>query len=132
LIRGCGRLTSPDCARLNVSKLCVLGPTIYYALSLTASTWNATGRTDFQGGSAAKLYETVHAQVFSLPEDCVVYPAHDYKGHAASTVGEEKTLNPRLTKSKDEFIELMNNLGLPYPKKIDASLPANMVCGIQD
>jgi sulfur dioxygenase len=115
-----------------VSKLCVLGPTIYYALSLTASTWNATGRTDFQGGSAAKLYETVHAQVFSLPEDCVVYPAHDYKGHAASTVGEEKTLNPRLTKSKDDFIELMNNLGLPYPKKIDASLPANMVCGIQD
>lgn len=74
----------------------------------------------------------VHEQVFSLPEDCVVYPAHDYKGHAASTVGEEKTLNPRLTKSKQDFIELMNNLGLPYPKKIDASLPANMVCGIQD
>jgi sulfur dioxygenase len=90
------------------------------------------GRTDFQGGSAATLYDSVHQQVFSLPETCIVYPAHDYKGHASSTVLEEKTLNPRLTKSKDEFIEIMNNLGLPYPKQIDKALPLNLVCGIQE
>ena len=90
------------------------------------------GRTDFQGGSAATLYDSVHQQVFSLPATCVVYPAHDYKGHASSTVLEEKTLNPRLTKSKDEFIEIMNNLGLPYPKQIDKALPLNLVCGIQE
>ena len=90
------------------------------------------GRTDFQGGSAATLHDSVHQQVFSLPETCVVYPAHDYKGHASSTVLEEKTLNPRLTKSKDEFIAIMNNLGLPYPKQIDKALPLNLVCGIQE
>jgi sulfur dioxygenase len=108
---------------LNGSKACFTGDALLI---------RGCGRTDFQGGSAARLYDAVHEQVFSLPENCAVYPAHDYKGHAASTVGEEKKLNPRLTKSKEEFIELMNNLGLPYPKKIDASLPANMVCGIQD
>jgi len=88
------------------------------------------GRTDFQGGDAAKLYESVHSQVFSLPEHTRLYPAHDYKGKTVSTVGTEKTMNARLTKSKEEFVELMANLDLPYPKKIDASLPANMQCGV--
>ena len=90
------------------------------------------GRTDFQEGSSDQLYDAVHAQIFSLPEDTVVYPAHDYKGHRSSTVGEEKRLNPRLSKSKPEFVEIMNKLELSYPKKIDVALPANMVCGIQD
>ncbi|EKX40363.1 hypothetical protein GUITHDRAFT_96377 [Guillardia theta CCMP2712] len=90
------------------------------------------GRTDFQQGDPSLLYDSVHKEVFSLPDNCIVYPAHDYKGLMSSTVLEEKTLNPRLTKSKEEFVELMNNLGLPYPKQIDKALPMNLVCGIQD
>ena len=74
----------------------------------------------------------MHSQIFSLPDDTVVYPAHDYKGQRSSTVGEEKRLNPRLSKSKPEFVDIMNKLELSYPKKIDVALPANMVCGIQD
>ena len=61
-----------------------------------------------------------------------MYPAHDYKGITKTSVAEEKRLNPRLTKSKPEFIDLMNNLGLAYPKKIDVSLPANKVCGLYE
>lgn len=90
------------------------------------------GRTDFQQGNAARLHESVHEQIFSLPGDTIVYPAHDYKGRSASTVDEERKFNERLTKSKEEFIDLMENLKLPYPKKIDKAVPANMVCGIQD
>merc|ERR1712071_17594 len=90
------------------------------------------GRTDFQGGSAATLYSSVWGQVFSLPEDTVLYPAHDYNGQTCSTVGEEKQFNPRLTKTKEEFVELMAGLNLAYPKKIDESLPANMVCGLHE
>lgn len=90
------------------------------------------GRTDFQGGSAERLYESVHSQLFSLPEDCIVYPAHDYKGRTSSKIGTEKSTNPRLSKPKDEFIEIMNNLNLSYPKKIDIAVPANMCCGVPD
>ncbi len=90
------------------------------------------GRTDFQAGNAGALYDNVHAQVFSLPADTRIYPAHDYKGYTMSTVGEEKTLNPRLTKSKDDFVALMGGLNLPYPKRIDVALPANLKCGLQD
>jgi sulfur dioxygenase len=88
------------------------------------------GRTDFQGGSAATLFDTVHAKLFTLPDDCAVYPAHDYKGETSSTIKEEREHNPRLTKDKAAYIELMGNLNLSYPKKIDASLPANMECGL--
>lgn len=71
-------------------------------------------------------------QLFTLPDDTLVYPAHNYKGLTVSTIGEEKQHNPRLTKPKEEFVDIMANLNLPYPKKIDAALPANLVCGIQD
>lgn len=71
-------------------------------------------------------------QLFSLPDDTLVYPAHDYKGLTVTTIGEEKRLNPRLTRPMPEFAEIMANLNLPYPKKIDASLPANLACGVQD
>jgi sulfur dioxygenase len=84
------------------------------------------GRTDFQQGSAETLYKSVHEQIFSLPEECMLYPGHDYRGRTATTVKEEKMYNSRLTKSLDEFKTIMENLGLPYPKKIDASLPANL------
>eukprot|EP00429_Kryptoperidinium_foliaceum_P091454 CAMPEP_0176192142 /NCGR_PEP_ID=MMETSP0121_2-20121125/4821_1 /TAXON_ID=160619 /ORGANISM="Kryptoperidinium foliaceum, Strain CCMP 1326" /LENGTH=246 /DNA_ID=CAMNT_0017530825 /DNA_START=189 /DNA_END=929 /DNA_ORIENTATION=+ len=92
------------------------------------------GRTDFQGGSAETLYESVQKQIFSLPDSCIVYPAHDYKGRTQSSVGDEKANNPRLgaTKTKEEFVEIMANLNLAYPKKIDVAVPANMRCGVPD
>lgn len=74
----------------------------------------------------------MHGQLFTLPGDTVVYPAHDYKGLTASTIAEERELNTRLNQGKEKFVEIMDGLGLPYPKKIDASLPANMVCGVQE
>lgn len=90
------------------------------------------GRTDFQGGSSETLYHSVQTQLFTLPDDCTVYPAHDYKGRTSSTVGVEKTTNPRLTKSLEEFQDIMKNLNLSYPKKIDVAVPANMRCGVPD
>lgn len=83
------------------------------------------GRTDFQQGDAGLLYDNIHAKIFTLPDDTLVFPGHDYKGRTASSVAEEKALNPRLTKGRGDFIELMANLGLPYPKQIDRALPAN-------
>jgi sulfur dioxygenase len=92
------------------------------------------GRTDFQGGSADNLYESVHKQLFTLPDSTIVYPAHDYKSRTQSQIGDEKANNPRLgaTKTKDEFVEIMANLNLSYPKKIDVAVPANMRCGVPD
>lgn len=69
-------------------------------------------------GSATKLYKSVHSKILSLPDHFKLFPAHDYKGFTSTTVQEEKQFNPRLTKSEDEFIEIMNNLGLDYPKMI--------------
>ncbi|XP_030605328.1 persulfide dioxygenase ETHE1, mitochondrial-like [Archocentrus centrarchus] len=88
------------------------------------------GRTDFQQGCAKKLYQSIHEKIFTLPDHCLVYPAHDYLGQTVSTVGEERKFNPRLTKSLEEFVEIMNNLNLPKPHKIDISVPANLVCGL--
>ncbi|XP_014234587.2 persulfide dioxygenase ETHE1, mitochondrial [Trichogramma pretiosum] len=90
------------------------------------------GRTDFQGGSAETLYQSVHSVIFSLPDNFKLYPAHDYNGRTVTTVAEEKRYNPRLTKSLDEFVKIMNNLKLPYPKKIDCAVPANKVCGLYE
>ncbi|KAI4320687.1 hypothetical protein MLD38_034141 [Melastoma candidum] len=90
------------------------------------------GRTDFQGGSSEQLYESVHSQIFTLPKETLIYPAHDYKGFTVSTVGEEMLYNPRLTKDMDKFKDIMANLNLPYPKMIDVAVPSNMVCGFQD
>ncbi|XP_043972356.1 persulfide dioxygenase ETHE1, mitochondrial-like [Gambusia affinis] len=88
------------------------------------------GRTDFQQGCAKCLYDSIHDKIFTLPDDCLVYPAHDYLGQTVSTVGEERKYNPRLIKSKDEFVEIMNTLNLPKPDKMDISVPANLVCGL--
>eukprot|EP00446_Apocalathium_sp_SHHI-4_P093910 CAMPEP_0177457630 /NCGR_PEP_ID=MMETSP0369-20130122/13087_1 /TAXON_ID=447022 ORGANISM="Scrippsiella hangoei-like, Strain SHHI-4" /NCGR_SAMPLE_ID=MMETSP0369 /ASSEMBLY_ACC=CAM_ASM_000364 /LENGTH=428 /DNA_ID=CAMNT_0018930669 /DNA_START=1 /DNA_END=1287 /DNA_ORIENTATION=+ len=90
------------------------------------------GRTDFQQGDAGVLYESVHGKIFTLPGGTLVYPGHDYKGRNVSTVDEEKQFNPRMTQSKEEFAKLMAELNLPYPKKIEDAVPANMVCGVQD
>jgi sulfur dioxygenase len=91
-----------------------------------------TGRTDFQGGSAEALYDSVTLKLFKLPPETKVYPAHDYKGFTTSTIETEMKYNPRLGggKTKDQFIEIMADLKLAYPKKIDVALPANKACGI--
>lgn len=93
------------------------------------------GRTDFQGGSSETLFDGVTGKLFGgLPDTCKVWPAHDYKGRMVSTIGEEKLLNPRLGagKTKEEFVQIMKDLNLPYPKKIDASLPRNLKCGAEE
>ncbi|XP_029360539.1 persulfide dioxygenase ETHE1, mitochondrial [Echeneis naucrates] len=90
------------------------------------------GRTDFQQGCAKRLFNSVHQKIFTLPEHCLVYPAHDYKGQTVSTVGEERKFNPRLTKSLEEFVNIMNNLNLAKPAKIDIAVPANLVCGLHE
>lgn len=90
------------------------------------------GRTDFQGGSAESLYESIHSNIFTLPGETLVYPAHDYKGRNVSTVEDEQNDNPRLAKTKEEFVELMANLNLRTPPMIDITVPANLMCGIQD
>ncbi|XP_056399154.1 persulfide dioxygenase ETHE1, mitochondrial-like isoform X2 [Hyla sarda] len=90
------------------------------------------GRTDFQQGCPKALYQAVHSKIFTLPDSCHLYPAHDYTGQTVTTVEEEKRLNPRLTKTEAEFVEIMNNLNLPRPGQIDIAVPANLKCGIQD
>uniref|UniRef100_A0A4W5L987 Persulfide dioxygenase ETHE1, mitochondrial n=1 Tax=Hucho hucho TaxID=62062 RepID=A0A4W5L987_9TELE len=90
------------------------------------------GRTDFQQGCSRRLYASVHQKIFTLPPQCLVFPAHDYKGQTASTVGEERRFNPRLTKSVEEFVDIMTNLNLPKPAKIDIAVPANLVCGLHE
>jgi sulfur dioxygenase len=90
-----------------------------------------TGRTDFQNGDARQQYESIFGRLLKLPESTLVYPAHDYKGDTVSTIGEEKTYNPRLqVKSVDEYVELMNNLKLSNPKMMDVAVPANMKVGL--
>ncbi|MCB1800174.1 MAG: MBL fold metallo-hydrolase [Gammaproteobacteria bacterium] len=89
------------------------------------------GRTDFQSGNPGDLYNSIHNKFFSLPDETLVYPAHDYDGRFVSSVVQEKTRNPRLGKGrdKDDFVELMNELDLPYPRKIDFAVPGNELCG---
>jgi glyoxylase-like metal-dependent hydrolase (beta-lactamase superfamily II)/rhodanese-related sulfurtransferase len=89
------------------------------------------GRTDFQGGSAPTLFRSVREQLFSLPDGCLLYPGHDYRGLTASSVGEEKLYNPRLAESigEGDFVGYMTNLGLAHPKQMDVAVPANLKCG---
>jgi glyoxylase-like metal-dependent hydrolase (beta-lactamase superfamily II)/rhodanese-related sulfurtransferase len=90
-----------------------------------------TGRTDFQNGSSRAQYESIFNRLLKLPEETLVYPAHDYKGDTVSTIGEEKRYNPRLqVRNVDEYIELMANLKLPNPKMMDVAVPANMHVGL--
>lgn len=93
-----------------------------------------TGRTDFQQGSSPALYDSITKKLFQLPDDTLVFPAHDYHGLTASTIGEEKRFNPRVGggKTKEEFIEIMDHLHLAMPKNIQTALPANLACGSTD
>ena len=90
-----------------------------------------TGRTDFQNGSSRAQYDSLFNKLLKLPEETLVYPAHDYKGDTVSTIGEEKRFNPRLqVKSVDEYVDLMGKLNLPNPKMMDVAVPANMRVGL--
>lgn len=94
---------------------------------------NGCGRSDFQGGDAGDLYDSITQKLFSLPDETLVYPGHDYKGHRVSSIAQEKLINPRLAgNTRDEFISLMNNLNLPKPKLIDIAVPANRYCGVDE
>lgn len=94
----------------------------------------ACGRTDFQQGSAHNLYHSITEKLFSLPDNCIVYPGHDYSGRTSSTIGEEKKFNPRVGGDANEtdFTGYMDNMQLPHPKKIAIALPANLKSGRPD
>jgi sulfur dioxygenase len=89
------------------------------------------GRTDFQQGDARTLFRSVRGRIFSLPDRCLIYPGHDYRGLSVTSVGEEKLFNPRLAESigEDDFVGYMTHLGLAHPKQMDAAVPANINCG---
>ena len=91
-----------------------------------------TGRTDFQQGSAESLYRSIHDKIFTLPDDTIIWPGHDYRGMTFTTVGEEKKHNPRVGdgRTEAEFVAIMEKLNLPAPKKLDIAVPANLHCGV--
>jgi sulfur dioxygenase len=95
---------------------------------------NGCGRTDFQQGDAGMLYDSITQKLFTLPPDTLLYPGHDYNGKTVSTIKQEIATNARLGggKTRDEFIKIMANLNLAYPKYIDEALPANQACGQLD
>jgi len=90
-----------------------------------------TGRTDFQHGDAGDQYDSIFNKLLTLPDETLVYPGHDYKGDTVSTIAEEKAFNPRLqVSSREEYIELMDNLNLDNPKMMDIAVPANLSIGL--
>jgi sulfur dioxygenase len=93
-----------------------------------------TGRTDFQEGNPQALFRSVHGEIFTLSGDCLLYPAHDYRGLTVTTVAEEKRFNPRLggALSQDDFAGYMRNLNLGHPKQMAIAVPANLKCGVPD
>jgi glyoxylase-like metal-dependent hydrolase (beta-lactamase superfamily II)/rhodanese-related sulfurtransferase len=91
------------------------------------------GRTDFQGGDAGALYDSITQRLFTLPGDTLVYPGHDYQQCWISNIMQERTTNPRLAnKTREQFIDIMNNLNLPRPRLIDEAVPANRYCGLDE
>jgi len=92
------------------------------------------GRTDFQDGDPGAMYRSVRERIFSLPDECPLYPAHDYRGLTATSVAEERRYNPRLggALSESDFSLTMNNLRLAHPKQIDVAVPANLKCGFME
>lgn len=91
------------------------------------------GRTDFQQGDARQLYSSVRERIFSLPSTTKLFPGHDYKGRTVTTVAEEREHNPRVgdARTVDQFVEIMDNLGLAYPKHIHRAVPANLALGVE-
>jgi glyoxylase-like metal-dependent hydrolase (beta-lactamase superfamily II) len=93
---------------------------------------HGSGRTDFQSGDAARSYDSVTGRLFTLPEETLVYPGHDYKGFTCSTIGEEKRFNPRLGggRSRAAYIRIMREMKLEKPKLIELAVPGNQACGL--
>ena len=92
---------------------------------------NGTGRTDFQNGNSKDAYNSIFNKLLKLPEETLLYPAHDYKGEKVSTIGKEKKYNPRLqVDSVDQYIEIMNNLNLKKPAQIDFNVSKNINLGV--
>lgn len=105
----------------------LLGDKVFTGDALMVRT---NGRTDFQNGNPSDLWDSITGVLFALPDDTIIYPGHDYRGFTASSIGEEKRHHPRFAgKTKEEFIETMNNLNLPKPRKLDIAVPANQSCG---
>lgn len=92
---------------------------------------DACGRTDFQSGDAATLYRSIHEKFFTLPGETLVYPCHDYNGRRVSSIAQEQSRNPRVGENRtlDEFLRIMADLELPYPRKIEFAVPGNEQCG---
>ena len=91
---------------------------------------NGTGRTDFQNGNSRDAYNSLFNKLLKLPDETLLYPAHDYKGEKFSTIGKEKRFNPRLqVNNVDEYIEIMNNLNLKKPSAIDFNVKSNLKLG---
>ncbi len=92
------------------------------------------GRTDFQAGNVHEMWHSIRGKIFTLPDDCLLYPGHDYMGRTVSTVAEERKYNPRLggDAKEEDFAGYMNNLGLPHPKQLQIAVPANMKSGKPD
>lgn len=109
LIEGAGRVLTGDCLLID-----------------------GCGRTDFQNGDARLLYKSITEKLFSLADDTLVYPGHDYNGRFVSSIAQEKARNPRIAlgKSEAEFVQTMQNLNLPYPNFIDYAVPGNRLCGV--
>ncbi|MDY6969148.1 MAG: MBL fold metallo-hydrolase [Spirochaetota bacterium] len=112
-----------SCTTLKVNNMLFTGDSVLY---------RGCGRTDFQQGDSRKLYHSVRDKLFTQDKDTYICPAHDYNGRTVSTIKEEKTYSARLRDgiSEDEFVEIMANLNLPKPKKIDIAIPANLKCGL--
>ena len=93
---------------------------------------NGCGRTDFQNGDGEVLYHSVREKLFALPDDTLVYSGHDYRQHRVSSIVQEKQLNPRLggNRSLPDFLKIMDNLNLDYPKFIDHAVPGNQQGGM--
>jgi sulfur dioxygenase len=110
--------------------VCYLGDSIVFTGDILLI--HGSGRTDFQSGDAARSYDSITGRLFTLPEETLVYPAHDYNGFTCSTIGEEKRFNPRLGggRSREEYIEIMQNMALDKPKLIDIAVPGNQACGL--
>jgi len=106
----------------------LLGDRLFTGDTLTI---RGNGRTDFQQGSAVSLYKNIHEKLFTLPDDTRVFPAHDYKGFTSSTIGAEKKFNIRLGggRTLKEFVQIMSELKLAQPQKIEIAVPANLKCG---
>ena len=108
---------TPDAVCIRIDNLVFTGDTLLV---------RSTGRTDFPGGDAGEQYDAIMGKLFTLPDEIRVFPAHDYRGNVCSTIGEEKRANPKLVgRSRDAYIALMNNLGMPLPEKIQEALQAN-------